>query len=220
MHSTDRPFIPAAGHDFALPLYDPFARLFGVDALRRELIERANLQPMQRVLDVGCGTGTLVIAAKRACPEAVVTGVDPDPRALERACRKAARAGAGVRFERAYGDALPFGNAAFAHVFSSLMLHHLDPNAQQGLIAEVRRVLEPGGSFHLLDLARTAHGGHVSFRRLHHAGPRPHVQAEQEVRRMLAQAGFSDVTRGAERRLLWTPLLSYVARAPDTRAPA
>lgn len=220
MHSTDRPFLPAAGHDFALPLYDPLARLFGVDALRQELIERATLRPKQRVLDVGCGTGTLVIAAKRACPEAEVTGVDPDPLALERARRKAARAGVDVRFERGYGDSLPFGDATFAHVFSSLMLHHLDPNAQQMLIAEVRRVLEPGGSFHLLDFAHSGRRGHGFFRRPHHSGPQPHVQAEQEVRRMLAHAGFGDVEKGAERRLLWTPLLCYVARAPDARAPA
>ena len=216
MQSTDRPFIPAAGHDFALPLYEPFARLFGVDARRQELIRRAGLQPKQRVLDVGCGTGSLVIAAKRACPQAELIGLDPDPRALARARRKAARAGVDVRFEQGYGDALPFADGTFAHVFSSLMLHHLDPNTQQKLLQEVRRVLEPRGSFHLLDLAQSNHGAHGLFRRLHHAGPEPHLQSEQQVQALLQRAGFDDVKAEAQRRLLWMPVLCYTAQAPGT----
>lgn len=222
MQSADRPYLPAAGYDFALSLYDPFTRLLGVDALRRELIEGAGLQPNQRVLDVGCGTGTLVLAAKRACPQAELTGVDPDPRALERARRKAARAGFDVRFERGYGDALPFGDATFAHVFSSFMLHHLDPSTQQKLLAEVRRVLEPGGSFHLMDLAHSGHGGHGIFRGLHRAGPQPHVQSEHDVHGMLQGAGFDHVLKQAHRRLFWTPVLCYAARAPafERGAPA
>lgn len=219
MQSTDRPFLPAAGHDFALPLYDPFARLIGADALRQELIERAELQPMQRVLDVGCGTGTLVLAAKRTCPQAELIGVDPDPRALGRARRKAGRAGLDVRFDRGYGDALPFDDATFAHVFSSLMLHHLDPSTQQKLLAEVRRVLEPGGSFHLLDFAQSARPGHGLLRRLHRSGPQPHVQSEQEVLGMLQRTGFTDVTVRAQRRLLWMPVICHVARAPKADLP-
>jgi SAM-dependent methyltransferase len=194
MQSADRPFVPAAGHDFALPLYDPFTRLLGADTLRQELIARAELLPTQHVLD------------------------DPDPRALERARRKAARAGIDVRFERGYGDALPFGDATFAHVFSSFMLHHLDPSTQQKLLTEVRRVLEPGGRFHLLDFAHSAHVGHGLFRRLRRRGPQPHVQSEQEIRGMLQRAGFSDVEQGARRRLLWTPVVAYVAWARDAGA--
>ena len=215
MQSADRPFLPAAGHDFALPLYDPITRLLGADRLRQELIERAELKPMQRVLDVGCGTGTLVIAAKRTCPQAELTGVDPDPRALKRARRKADRARLHVRFERGYGDALPVGDATFAHVFSSFMLHHLDPSSQQKLLAEVRRVLEPGGSFHFLDFAHSAHTGHGLFRWLHRGGPQSHLQSEQEIHGMLQRAGFGDEIFRAQRRLLWTPVLYYVARAPN-----
>jgi ubiquinone/menaquinone biosynthesis C-methylase UbiE len=216
--SSDRPFIPAAGSDLALPLYDPFARLFGVDALRRELIDSAGLQSGQRVLDVGCGTGTLVIAAKRACPPAELIGLDPDPRALERARRKAARAGVDVRFDRGYGDALPYPDAAFARVFSSLMLHHLDPATQRGLLAEVRRVLEPGGSFHLMDFVHSNHGLHGLFRGTHRGGLQPHFEPEQELLALLQQAGFIDVRLQARRRLLFAPVLSYVASTERRKA--
>ena len=167
--------------------------MFGVDTLRRELIDSAGLQSGQRVLDVGCGTGTLVIAAKRACPAVELIGLDPDPRALERARRKAARAGVDVRFDRGYGDALPYPVASFARVFSSLMLHHLDPATQRGLLAEVRRVLEPGGNFHLMDFVHSNHGLHGLFRGTHRGALQPHFEPEQELLAQLQQAGFIDV---------------------------
>ena len=216
--TVDRPFIPAAGHVLALPLYDPLARLLGVDSLRHELIARAGLQPGQRALDIGCGTGTLVIGAKRACPQAEIIGLDPDPTALERARRKAAKAGLDVRFERGYGDALPFPDASFGHVFSSFMLHHLDAEAQQKLLVEVRRVLQPGGSFHLLDLAHDGHAGHGLFRRKHPTALKPNFSSEHAVLGMLQHAGLTDVVMRAERRLIFAPVLSAVARAPRAAA--
>src|SRR5688572_15354987 len=102
MHSGTRSFIPAAGHDAALPLYDPLTRLFGAPARRQILIDRADLRASQRVLDIGCGTGSLAIALQRAQPELEVVGLDPDPRALDRARRKAARAQLRIQFERGY----------------------------------------------------------------------------------------------------------------------
>ena len=58
-------FLPAAGHDLFLPFYDPVVSLLGGDRTRQELIDRANLKPGQRVLDIGCGTGTFVVLLKR-----------------------------------------------------------------------------------------------------------------------------------------------------------
>ena len=54
--NAERRYLPAAGRDALLPLYDPFTKLFGIDALRMALLEQAALQPHHRVLDVGCGT--------------------------------------------------------------------------------------------------------------------------------------------------------------------
>lgn len=60
MHAahTERTFLPAAGHDLFLPLYDSLAAGLGVDRVRRMLLDQAALQPGHRVLDVGCGTGS------------------------------------------------------------------------------------------------------------------------------------------------------------------
>jgi ubiquinone/menaquinone biosynthesis C-methylase UbiE len=84
----DRHYVPAAGHDWALPLYDPFLRLFRLDALRDLMLTGVDLRAGQRVLDVGCGTGTLVTRLKRQAPGLHVTGVDPDAKALASARKK------------------------------------------------------------------------------------------------------------------------------------
>src|SRR5262249_60053885 len=63
-----RAYIPAAGSDLLLPFYDPLNRLLGVGKLHRELIEEARLAPDLRVLDVGCGTGSLAVLLRREHP--------------------------------------------------------------------------------------------------------------------------------------------------------
>jgi len=129
----------AARRDFLLPFYDPLGRLLGVGALHDELIAQARLEPGQRVLDVGCGTGSLAVRMRRANPQVEVIGLDPDPKALAIARRKAERAAVEVRFEQGYGDALPFADAAFDRVTSSLMLHHLDLATRRGMLRELLR---------------------------------------------------------------------------------
>ena len=158
MHSSRRTYLPAAGRDAAFPLYDPVTALLGAAARRQLLIDRADLSTAQRVLDVGCGTGSLAIAIKRAHPSLFVTGIDPDPLALARANGKAARAGVEIHFDRGFGDELPYAAASFERVFSSFMLHHLSPALQRKLLAEVLRVLSPGGRLLLTDFASSEHG--------------------------------------------------------------
>ncbi len=62
MARSERGFVPAAGHDWLLPLYDPIWRLLGSERTTKgQLIEQASLRPGHRVLDLGCGTGTLSV---------------------------------------------------------------------------------------------------------------------------------------------------------------
>ena len=82
METHTRHYIPAAGRDWLLPLYDPLQWILGGDALKRPLIEQAALAPGFRVLDIGCGTGSLTLLIKRLHPEVEVLGLDPDRKAL------------------------------------------------------------------------------------------------------------------------------------------
>ena len=85
MEHVRHSFIPAAGRDWALPFYDPLVRLIGGDRTRALLLDQAPPRAGQAVLDLGCGTGTLVALIKRRHPDVEVVGVDPDPAALARA---------------------------------------------------------------------------------------------------------------------------------------
>ncbi len=162
--SEDRHFIPAAGHDWLLPFYDPLQTLMGGDSYRRTMVDLAGIQPGQRLLDIGCGTGSLVVQLLKLHPNADVTGLDPDPKALARARKKADRAGLSPKLEQGFSDDLPFPDSSFDVVFSSFMFHHLEPDEQQATLAEVRRVLKPGGSFHLVDFSGASERTNVAGR--------------------------------------------------------
>jgi ubiquinone/menaquinone biosynthesis C-methylase UbiE len=153
-------YIPAAGHDVFLPGYDLVTRLSGFGRVHDRLIGQAELADDYRVLEIGCGTGNLTIRAKRAHPSIEMIGSDPDPLALRRAQRKAARL-SGIRFERGYAQRLPYSDGEFDRVLSSMMLHHLDSDAKTAAAAEVFRVLRPGGRLHVVDMGgnMSAHDG-------------------------------------------------------------
>lgn len=148
---SQREFIPAAGHDVFLPFYDPLVGLLGFDRARREIIARANIQSGHRILDIGCGTGTLVVKLKRQYPSAQVVGLDPDPKALRRARIKAARARVSVELNQGFADQLPYKEGSFDRIFSSFMFHHLNEHEREKMLREVLRVLSPAGLFHLVD---------------------------------------------------------------------
>lgn len=151
-------YIPGLGKGYLTPLYDVVHTVFGVQALHEEMITLARVEDGQRVLDVGCATGNLLRTVGRRYPGADLVGLDPDPKALARAGRKARRAGLRVRLDRGFAQHLPYPDASFDRVFSSLMLHHLDSPSKDALLAEVRRVLRPDGLLVLADATLDKHG--------------------------------------------------------------
>src|SRR5690348_12127178 len=86
---SERTYLPAAGQDRYLWLYDPITRAFGFQRALGRLIDQAQLQAGHSVLDVGCGTGTLAMLIKKRHSSIGIVGLDPDPRALAIAQRKA-----------------------------------------------------------------------------------------------------------------------------------
>ena len=141
---------------------------------RERLLEPAHLEPSESVLDIGCGTGTLAIAAKRRVgASGVVCGIDPSPEMIARAKRKARRAQATVEFEIATAQSLPFSDSRFDVVTSTVMLHHLRRAARVEAVVEARRVLRPGGRLLIVDFVRRSGKGlHAHFHRHGRVDPR------------------------------------------------
>lgn len=156
MANTD--YIPAMGRHWLLPLYDPFSWLARVGRIHGQLLDRAELRPGQRVLEIGCGTGNVLRTLGRRGLTIEMVGIDPDPAALRRARRKAARAKLPIRYEQAFAGELPLADESFDRVLSSFMLHHLDAGERLRALREVRRVLRPGGQLHVVDVDVTGAG--------------------------------------------------------------
>ena len=188
-HAT-RAYLPAAGLDLFLPLYDPLVKLLGADRARKKLFEQATVQPHQRVLDIGSGTGTFAVAIKRWVPSAVVIGLDPDPKALARSRRKADRAGLSIRFDQGFANALPYSDTYFDRVFSSLMFHHLPRDTKLATLREVRRVLKPGGSLHLLDFVQEGAKSHNPLARWIHSSERMQNNSCEQILDWMHEAGL------------------------------
>lgn len=95
-HQTGK-FIPALGNDLLTPLYDPLLWLMREERFKSDLLEQAQVSNGSRVLDVGCGTGTLAIMTKELHPETEVVGIDADSKILGIARVKAAKAGINLK---------------------------------------------------------------------------------------------------------------------------
>ena len=159
-------------------------------AFRERLLELAGVQRGQSLLDIGCGTGTLAIAATaHVGPTGNVIGIDASPQMIARATRKAARAGAPATFQLAVAEELPFPKGRFDVVLSTLMFHHLPRKTREQYAGEMQRVLKPGGRVFVVDF------GKPQSRRGMLAHFHGHVSVA-DIEAMLANVGFATVRTG------------------------
>jgi len=205
-----RDYLPAAGRDAFLPGYDLLTRLAGMPKVYERLIAEAQLQDGHRVLEVGCGTGNLTVRVANAGRRVEVVGLDPDPKALARAQRKAAGL-TGIRFEHGFGEEMPYADGSFDRVLSSMMFHHLDEQAKVAVAGEVLRVLRPGSSLHLVDI-----GGEMTYSdgfaaRRHMRGHHISGNLGDSIPRLLQANGFDCTVVTSERHRLLGRLTYYRA---------
>ena len=199
---SQREFLPAAGRDVFLPLYDPLVSLMGFDRARRELISGANIEPDHNILDIGCGTGTLVVNLKRQYGSAQVVGLDPDPKALQRARIKAARTSVSVQLDQGFADQLPYEKESFDHIFSSFMFHHLNEQERENMLREVLRVLKPAGLFHLVDFI-VDDASHGFLDRLFRSHAQMKDNSDERILGLMSHTGFSNPVKVKEGNMLF-----------------
>ena len=147
-------FIPALGYHWLTWVYDQVVALTTRERrVKTDLLTHANLKPGDAVLDLGCGSGTLALMAVQAVPGLRLTEVDGDPAMLAHARRKVERFGAAISFDHALALGLPYVDATFEVVLSSLFFH-LDRAAKRAVLREALRVLKPNGALYVADWGR------------------------------------------------------------------
>lgn len=214
-------YLPGMGHDRLLPFYDPLCGLLGIASFHRPLVEQAGIRRGHRVLELGCGTGNLTLMVKRLHPGAVVVGIDPDPKALERAGRKAGRGALPVRLDRGFAEELPYPDASIDRVLSAFMFHHLGSEEKEGALREARRVLKPGGSLHLLDVGGKRERSDGLVARMSHRNRMLQDNFGGRIPALMREAGLADPTEVSHRVTRLTGRVTYYrATAPATKPSA
>ncbi len=155
MPETGTRYVPALRFRSLTRLYDPVVRATTREReFKARLLRQASLGSGQRVLDLGCGTGTLAIEAKLAEPGLEVVGLDGDPEVLERARAKAGDAGVTIQFDEGLSTDPPYDDGSFDLVLATLFFHHLTRVDKLLTAREIARVLRPGGRLHVADWGR------------------------------------------------------------------
>jgi ubiquinone/menaquinone biosynthesis C-methylase UbiE len=198
MGPGDRAYLPALRFHRLTRFYDPLiARLLRERRFKARLVGQVRAAPGDRLLDLGCGTGTLTLMLGRAYPDTALVGLDPDAGALAIARRKAAAAGVAIEWREGTATAPPFAPASFDHVVSSLMFHHLPPADKRRAFAAVRELLRPGGALHVADWGLPQNGlmrlAFLGVQLLDGFAPTTD-NVRGRLPRLMEEAGFAGVT--------------------------
>jgi putative ABC transport system ATP-binding protein len=176
-------------------VYDLLVRWFVTRGREQEFrdwnIWLAGLQPGESVLDVGCGTGTLALVAKERVGETGrVLGVDPSAKLIAGARRKATRRRLDIDFQLGGIERLALPDQSFDVVLNSFVMHHLPDGLKRQGLAEIARVLKPGGRVLLVDYKRSeAQRGRPASLGAGHLGI-------QDVPALMEEVGLSHIETG------------------------
>jgi ubiquinone/menaquinone biosynthesis C-methylase UbiE len=175
--------------------YDSYMRkmTLGRERVLREMtVNLAQVKSGDCVLEIGCGTGTLTLAAKRqAGASGKVFGIDVIPGMIELSQRKATQANEDVTFQLGSIDDIPFSENQFNVVMCSFMIFHMSEMVRRKGIAEIYRVLKPQGRLLVLDLALPNQGLSRAIAKTLFGGMLQHDL--RELFPLMEASGFTDI---------------------------
>jgi len=175
------------------PHYDTLLRLVTLGrerTLREMTVALAQIKPGDKVLEVGCGTGTLSMAAKtRVGPLGEVYGIDAAPEMIEVARKKASQANMDVVFREGQIENISFPDNQFDVVLCSFMVFVITNDIRRKGFQEIHRTLKPNGQLLVLDFSPPAnillsHLVTLIFGRQH---------TLQRILPIMEEAGFKDI---------------------------
>jgi ubiquinone/menaquinone biosynthesis C-methylase UbiE len=215
---SSRDYLPALRFPALTRFFDPLVHfVMREERFKRTLVERASPRPGQRVLDLGCGTGTLALMVKGREPEAEVVGLDADPDILEIAASKAASAGAEIKLDRGLSTELPYEDGSFDLILSTLFFHHLAGDDKRRTAREAARVLRPGGELLVVDYGRPSDPlmrAAIGTVRLFDGIEPTRDNVAGRLPAIFAEAGFDGTTESDRFRTVFGSLSLYRSRRP------
>lgn len=153
---TNNKFIPALRFKWLTPLYDFLIGFTMPETkIKKKLIEYAFIHRNSKVLDFGCGTGTLTIMAKEYQPNAIVSGIDVDIQILNKAIKKIRHKKLDIFLTDYDGSTFPFTTNNLDNIISCLVFHHLDTDKKRQILLECFRVLAKDGRLTIADFGRS-----------------------------------------------------------------
>lgn len=213
-------YVPALRFRSLTRIYDPLIALTTREGeFRRQLLDQANLRSGHRLLDIGSGTGTLAVMAAGRGEGIEVRGLDADEEMIERATAKAREADVAAHFDHGRSNALPYSDASFDRVLSSLFFHHLSRESKRRTLEEIFRVLAPGGELHVADWGKPSDplmAGLFFGVRLLDGMENTRDNAAGALPQMFVEAGLAEARQRGELRTAFGTMARYSAVRPAT----
>jgi ubiquinone/menaquinone biosynthesis C-methylase UbiE len=136
--------------DALIPVYNwLFTVLAGRrnEEFRQYIVDLASLKGYESVLDVGCGTGIMLIRIAKLYPNCALFGIDISPKMLGSTRENAEKHGLAMDLQLGSTTHLPYANATFDVVISNIMYHHLNLVEKHQAVHEIARLLKTGGRY-------------------------------------------------------------------------
>ena len=149
----EKDYTPALGYSFLTPFYDLMVGLLTREnTWRSKIIEYLNPVSGERILDVGCGTGSLILKIKRSVGDVDMHGIDPDSKVLEIARNKLLKHSLSANLHHGFLTTEASNKLGlFSKVVSTLVFHQTPLEEKRNLLESVRLILEKSGTLYIAD---------------------------------------------------------------------